>query len=143
MFKYSPTNSLSSTKNMDKDSVRHTIQDMEEKLEQLAEILENHEQRFERDPSATFDPHLCLSLVQKLRSDLDEDGDTAAENASEMIHHISDRVIKDTVDRLVDTMRANSPPSQFARNLINQFFEGPEGDQRRKNIEHKLREKFG
>jgi len=63
---------------MDKDSVRHFMQGMEDKLDQLAEILENHEQRLERDQSKVFDPRPCLSLVRELRNDVDEDGDTAA-----------------------------------------------------------------
>ncbi|KAH0336558.1 hypothetical protein KCU81_g8567, partial [Aureobasidium melanogenum] len=128
---------------MDKDSVRRIIQGVEKKLEQLSEILEDHEERCERDPDVTFDPRPCLSLIEKLRNDLEEDGDTAAENASEMIHQISDRVIKDTVDRLPDAMRSNAPPFQLAKNMADQFFEGPEGDQRRRSIERKLKEKFG
>lgn len=60
-----------------------------------------------------------------------------------MIHHICDRVIRNTVDRLAHTMRSNSPESQFASNLIDLFFKGTEGDQRRKDIERRLRQKFG
>lgn len=59
-----------------------------------------------------------------------------------MIHHIADRVIKDTIDRLADTMRSKSPPSHFTRNMITQFFEGHEGDLRRKDIEYKLKKDF-
>ncbi|KAG9730166.1 hypothetical protein KCU73_g11934, partial [Aureobasidium melanogenum] len=128
---------------MDEDSLRRTLRAMKKKIVQLTEILADHEERYDDDPSASFNPRTCLSLVQELYEDIEEDANDDAETMSEMVHHISDRVIKDTVDRLADTMRSNSPSSQFARNMIDQFFEGPEGDQRRKNIEHKLKEEFG
>lgn len=63
---------------MDKNSLRRTLQCMEKKLEQLSEILEDHEERCEEDPGVAFDPRPCLSLVQDLLNDIDEECEIAA-----------------------------------------------------------------
>ncbi|CAD0098637.1 unnamed protein product [Aureobasidium mustum] len=127
---------------MDESSLRDALQRMEKKLYQLTEILEDHKQSWERNSSVTFDPRPSLSLVEELRADVRQDGDIAAENASEMIHHIADKVIKDTIDHLPELMRSKSPESQSATDMIDQFFGCPEGDRRRKDIEHRLKKRF-
>lgn len=67
---------------------------------------------------------------------------TSLKSMSEMVHHIADRVIKDTVDRLADKMRSRSTECQAATTLIRIFFEGSEGEQRRKDIAVKLEKMF-
>lgn len=61
---------------------------------------------------------------------------------SQMIRHIVDTTIDIAVDRLADEMHSRSPESNFATNMIDLFFEGPEGEQRRGNIRARLRKEF-
>lgn len=63
---------------MDEHRLNNIIQNMEKKLDELTEILEDHEQRSEGNPNVTFNPSLCLSLVDQLRYDLDQDLDIEA-----------------------------------------------------------------
>lgn len=58
---------------MDEGSLRRTVQEMQEKIDQITEILENHEQRWEEDSSVAFDPRSCLSLVQELHDDINQE----------------------------------------------------------------------
>jgi hypothetical protein len=67
---------------------------------------------------------------------------TSLQSMSKMVFHIADKVIKDTVDNLADTMRSNSDQSQLAASMINLYFEGPGSDQRRKDIEVILKDSF-
>ncbi|KAH0159957.1 hypothetical protein KCU67_g6915, partial [Aureobasidium melanogenum] len=127
---------------MDEDSLRRTLRAMKKKIDQLTEILEDHEERYEEDPSAPFDPRPCLSLVRELHEDIEEDANDDAENMSEMVHHIADRVIKDTVYRLADKMHSSPTQSQLATSMINLYFEGPGSGQRRRVIENRLKKKF-
>lgn len=63
---------------MDERRLKNIIQNMEKKLDKLTEILEDHEQRSEGNPNVTFDPSLCLSIVDQLRDDLHQDAGTQA-----------------------------------------------------------------
>ncbi|KAG9848082.1 hypothetical protein KCU98_g5642, partial [Aureobasidium melanogenum] len=125
---------------MDEDSLGHILFDMEEKIYRLAELLEDHERRYET-ASITADPHPCLSLVENLRTDIKR-VNKEANDMLKMIQHIADKVIKDTVDHLAHKMRSNSPQSQLATSMINLYFEGPGSDQRRKDIEVRLKDNF-
>ncbi|KAG9518968.1 hypothetical protein KCV07_g5285, partial [Aureobasidium melanogenum] len=127
---------------MDEDSLRCTLRVMKNKLDQLTEILEDHKERWEKDPSVSFDPRTCLSFVHELHVDIEGDANDDAENMSEMVHHIAYKVIKDTVKRLADTMHSTPTQSQLATSMINLYFEGPGSDQRRKVIENRLKKKF-
>lgn len=59
-----------------------------------------------------------------------------------MVHHVADRVIKDTVDRVADKMRSRTTQSQAATTLVEIFFGGSGSEQRRKDIEVKLGKMF-
>ncbi|KAG9602322.1 hypothetical protein KCU77_g2478, partial [Aureobasidium melanogenum] len=126
---------------MDEDSLRRTLRVMDKKLDQLTDILKHQEQRWEKS-NGTCDPGPCLSLIRDIRIEIDQDADEIAEEVSEMIHHIADRVIEDTVDHLADKMRSSSIQDSVATTLIDLFFAGPQGDERRKDLQVRLKKKF-
>ncbi|KAG9675004.1 hypothetical protein KCU95_g16486, partial [Aureobasidium melanogenum] len=127
---------------MDEDSLRRTLRAMKKKIDELTEILEDHEERWEKNSSIPFDPRSCLSLVRELHEDIEEDADENAENMSGMVHHIADRVIEDTLDNLADKLRSRPSQSQLAISMIDLYFEGPGSGQRRKCIEVRLKKRL-
>ncbi|KAH0369316.1 hypothetical protein KCU65_g3500, partial [Aureobasidium melanogenum] len=122
---------------MDEESLSNILDDMEKKVGQFDELLEDHDEA----DSKTLDPQPCLSLVEGLRAAIGR-ARNEANNMWEMIRYVEDRVIKDTIDHLADKMRSNSTQSQLATSMINLYFEGPGSDQRREYIEVRLKDNY-
>lgn len=60
-----------------------------------------------------------------------------------MAHHITNKIIQDAVDRLADKVRSQYPQLELAATMLRLFFEGPEGDIKRKELETRLKAEMG
>lgn len=60
-----------------------------------------------------------------------------------MAHHITNKIIQDAVDRLADKVCSQSPQLELAATMLRLFFEGPEGDIKRKELETRLKAEMG
>ncbi|THW95197.1 hypothetical protein D6D15_01485 [Aureobasidium pullulans] len=60
-----------------------------------------------------------------------------------MMDHLSYKIIEESVDQLVYKLRSQSPQLELAATMFRIFFEGPEGEIKRKELESNMRDELG
>ncbi|THZ27910.1 hypothetical protein D6C91_02111 [Aureobasidium pullulans] len=121
-----------------------------ELLNWRADQLEGSLSELKRDLNASGADSEVVSTISKsrkhvevLRMDIEKELEPEAEMSLKMAHHITNKIIQDAVDRLADKVRSQYPQLELAATMLRLFFEGPEGDIKRKELETRLKAEMG
>lgn len=60
-----------------------------------------------------------------------------------MTHYIADKAIRDAVTRLAAKMHSQNPQTPMVTVMLEMFFENPQGNDKRKDLEATIKEKMG
>ncbi|THW24928.1 hypothetical protein D6D25_06706 [Aureobasidium pullulans] len=124
----------------------HLVELLRHKADKLADGLKELEDNLKASGAdSEVVSAICKSqhLVNVLCEEIWEKWEPEAEISLKMAHHITNKIIQDAVDRLAGKVRSQSPQLELAATMLRLFFEGPEGDIKRKELETRLKAEMG
>ncbi|KAG9643732.1 hypothetical protein KCU64_g11633, partial [Aureobasidium melanogenum] len=112
------------------------------KVEKLAleYVVEEAKEMFEKDEEETAEH--CKNLAKRVFDTLEE-AYVKAYNAKNLAHYIADKAIRDAVAHLAAQMRMQNPRTPMVAVVLEMLFSNPEGNDKRKDLEARIKAKMG
>ncbi|THY36155.1 hypothetical protein D6D01_00700 [Aureobasidium pullulans] len=134
---------------MGDDDLSSIVEIMGCSAQELTDILKAHVEELEADgisndkgPDMISRPDQALDIIDTMSQEIEDDLEPAVKMWLKMAHHIADKIIQETVDRLVEKVRSQSSQLELAATILRLFFEGPEGEIKREELESKVKEEM-